>query len=275
MNIFLFLVYSLIGILTIILMAVLILYLKDKAVHKQTICDQILTDLAIVTGALISSMAFLGVIRELTGPFEVVCIVSSVFIFFQYLYNLMLSCIVSLEVFQVLSIFYAAALSEWNEENLFLTHRTFVVALGCASGSLVCYFNGGMASPTPYYYYILQGNQEPVYVVSMIQSMMLAAFVAIIILCQGAIEVKRFLMNRDENRVDQLAVSALVQIEEATKRLRSQPPTELGVQFLPIRVKIAWTSKDELQGGTTTTVAGSHAGTAASALPPSVTARSG
>jgi hypothetical protein len=63
-------------------MAVLILYLKDKAVHKQTICDQILTDLAIVTGTLISSMAFLGVIRELTGPFEVVCIVSSIFIFF-------------------------------------------------------------------------------------------------------------------------------------------------------------------------------------------------
>jgi hypothetical protein len=131
-----------------------------------------------------------------------------------------------------------------------------------------------MASPTPYYYYILQGNQEPVYVASMIQSLMLAAFVAIIILCQGAIEVKRFLMNRDENRVDQLAISALVQIEEATKRLRSQPPTELGIQFLPIRVKIAWTSKEELQGGTTTVV-GSHAGTAASALPPSVTTRSG
>ena len=270
MNIFLFLVYLAIGTFTIILVTILILYVKNKAVHKQSIRDQILTDLAFITGTFVSSMAFLAVIRELTGPFNLVIIVASIFYVFQYLYSLMLSCIVSLEIFQVLNIYYSASFSEWKEETLFLIHRTFVIVLGCSTGCLVCYFNGGICRPSPFYYYILQETQEPDSLEFGIHTIMLAVFAAIIVMCQAAIEIKRFLLRRDENRVDQLAVEALRQMEEATSRLRSQPPMELGVHFLPLMVKIAWTSQEDNHGRSSTNL---NVGRTASILPCSVASR--
>jgi hypothetical protein len=94
---------------------------------------------------------------------------------------------------------------------------------------------GGMCKPTPFYFHFLQErdygsdyfNPNPLSVISMI------VFVTIAICCQLAIELKRFLMNRKDQQVDRLAVSAVFQLENAIVKLKyevncgSEMPIEL------------------------------------------------
>jgi hypothetical protein len=93
---------------------------------------------------------------------------------------------------------------------------------------------------------MLQGYQESDEDKTELQLIMLFIFVTIICLCQGAIETKKYLMSKAEQRVDILAVSALKQIEEATKRLHTENPQELNVNNLSATIKIAWET-DEAQ----------------------------
>jgi len=72
------------------------------------------------------------------------------------------------------------------------------------------------------------------------QSIWLSMFVTVIIACQLAIETKRCLVRRAETRADLQALSALKQMEEATKKLNVQPPLELR-----IGVKEAWTADSQ------------------------------
>ena len=66
------------------------------------------------------------------------------------------------QLMQVLSIFFAATFSELKEHLIVLTHRIFVLVFGLASGGLVCYFEGGLCKPTPFYYYIIKVSTSPV-----------------------------------------------------------------------------------------------------------------
>ena len=235
---FLLLMYSSIVIGTILLMTILVKYLKEKAIQNQHIRDQILSDLAILSGGFVVTLAVLAVTREMIGPFQNVAIVSTIFMFLQYFYTVMLSCIVSLQITQVLSVFCAATMSEWREELLVVFHRLFVLSVGLSSGGVVCFLKGGMCRPTPFYNYILQEyKDEDSSHDTIIQSLMLCLFVAVIILCQAVLEIKRLMLRRAERRVDVLAVSALKQMEEAAKKLKRKPPLlQLGVSTLPNQV---------------------------------------
>jgi hypothetical protein len=213
---------------TILLMTILVKYLKEKALQKQHIRDQVLSDLAIISGGFVVTIAVLALTRELVGPFQNPTLVSTLFMFLQYFYTTMLSCIVSLQITQVFSVIYAAAMSEWNEETLVLFHRLFVIALGFSTGGLVCFLRGGMCRPTPFYNYILQEYKDEDSLDTIIQSLMLLLFVIVIVLSQAVLEIKRFMLRRAEMKVDVLAVSALKQMEEAAKKLRRKPPLQLG-----------------------------------------------
>ena len=156
MNPILLLMYSTISVATIFLMTIIIKYLKEKAIQKQQLRDQVLSDLAILSGGQVVTVSMLLVVREIVGPFQNVTLVASVFTFLQYYYTITLSCTVSVQLTQVLSVFYAAELSEWREDYLVLFHRLFVAILGVSSSGVVCYFKGGMCRPTNLYYYVLQ-----------------------------------------------------------------------------------------------------------------------
>ena len=240
-NTLLFLLYSSIVISTTLLITILVKYLNSKALHKKSVRDQILIDLAILCGGFMDILASLALARILTGPFHDEDIVSAIFSFLQYWYNIMLACTVSLQLMQVLSIFYAAELSDFTEESLVNFHRLLVTILGISSASLVCFFNGGMCRPTPFSNYILQEYKEADESVQFqVQSFNIAIFVLTIAACQLTIEAKKLLINREEERADQIAALALRQIENATTRLNTQPPRQLGVRFLPLRVNITW-----------------------------------
>ena len=98
MNPALFFIYSSIATGTVILMTILVKYLQEKALQKQQVKDKILSDLAILTGTWVVSSASLVLTREVVGPFDNVTLVATLFVLLQYLYNVMLSCIVSLQV---------------------------------------------------------------------------------------------------------------------------------------------------------------------------------
>ena len=87
---------------------------------------------------------------------------------------------------------------------------------------------------------MLQGYQDPDEDKTELQLILLLLFVTIICSCQGAIETKKYFMSKAEQRVDHLAVSALKQIEEATKKLKIENPQVLSVRNLPTTIQIAW-----------------------------------
>ena len=235
---FYFVVYSVIALSTILLISILVKYLNEKSLQKQQLRDQVLSDLAIISGVLVVGIAMLIVIREIIGPFHNVNIVAYIFVVLQYVYDIMLSCIVSLQLTQFLSVFFAAELSEWREDLLVLFHRIFTFVLGFFTAGLVCHFKGGMCRPTILYYYVLQEYQEDDANDAIIQLLTLVIFVAVICLCQAMIEIKRFIVRRAENKVDVLAISASKQLEEATKRFRNQKHVEVEDNILPGQVNV-------------------------------------
>ncbi len=54
-------------------------------------------------------------------------------------------------------------------------------------------------------------------------------FIAVIFLCQAAIEAKVYLMNKAEEKADTLAAAAFRQINDATIKLHTLSPSELQV----------------------------------------------
>jgi hypothetical protein len=117
MNIIIILVYGIITGLTILLLSTVISYLKNKATNIKSVRDQIQIDLASFNMSFVSLMSTIIVVRELVGPFQNVAVVDSIFMILQCLFDVMLTSIVSLQIYQILSIFHCPALNEWQEDN--------------------------------------------------------------------------------------------------------------------------------------------------------------
>jgi hypothetical protein len=119
---------------------------------------QVLADLAFLTGSTVGISSLISAIREMTGPFRNVAIVDTLFTVYQFQYGLMLSCIVSLQLVQMLSVFFNSSINDWSENKVIMAHRLFVLLCGVTSSGTLCFLKGGMCRPTALYYYILQGK---------------------------------------------------------------------------------------------------------------------
>jgi hypothetical protein len=117
MNIIIILVYGIITGLTILLLSIVISYLKNKATNIKSVRDQIQIDLSTFNMLFVSLMSTIIIVRELVGPFQNVAVVDSIFMILQCLFDVMLTSIVSLQIYQILSIFHCPALNEWQENN--------------------------------------------------------------------------------------------------------------------------------------------------------------
>jgi hypothetical protein len=89
-------------------MAILILYLKQKALHKQTIKDQILIDLASLSGGFVVFQSSAIILREIIGPFQHEFLVESIIMLNMFFYFAIIACIISLQFSQVLLILFSA-----------------------------------------------------------------------------------------------------------------------------------------------------------------------
>ncbi len=202
------------------------------------------SDLARLSGLHVITLTSVIIIRELIGAIENETFVKIVFLIAQLTFDLLQICAVSLLCVQILSIFYSASFGEWRENLVVQIHRIVVLIVGGVTGSLVCYMGAGMCHQSPLYFYLL--NQDP----SEQQSKYKSSFISvisslfsfsIILVCQIAIETKRFLVKREELKADRLVEEALKQMSKATSKLERRPLLEqLGIDFLPSYVLRAW-----------------------------------
>ncbi len=175
------------------LLTILKKYLKEIPLDKQFIRHKILIDLADLTMAFVSTLSSSMILRHIFGLFHHVMIVEAIMLFLQSLYDLVLACIVSVQVTQVLTVFCSSKMSEIREELLIIIHRTFTTILGLFTSFSICYLKGGMCKPTPLYFFLLQNYQDlPDYPQSSVNVFSIFLFIVVIIVCQGAIEVKRY-----------------------------------------------------------------------------------
>ncbi len=217
MNFTLIILYSGLSILTIAVRVILIKYIKEKAIDKQWVSDQIKIDLCIISGGIVIGNAFAIIVRELVGPFQSTTIVTSLVLAEQCSLDVLQVCILSLQLMQILNIFCSEVVSEWSEDLVIKVHRIIVISVGALCGCLACGLGGGLCVPSPFFLYLLEEGSETkvkfesthVNVISSI------SFLAIILTCQVIVEVKRCVANRAEERADEVAVTAVRQLEEA------------------------------------------------------------
>jgi hypothetical protein len=117
MNTIIILIYGFITGLTILLLSIVISYLKNKAANIKSVRDQIQIDLSSFSMLIVSLLSTIIVVRELVGPFQNAPVVDLIFVTLQCLFNVMLTSIVSLQIYQILSIFHCPALNEWQEDS--------------------------------------------------------------------------------------------------------------------------------------------------------------
>ena len=119
-----------------------------------------------------------------------------------------------------------------------LVHRFFALGTGVLTGTLACHMRGDLCTPIPLYYYLISDAQvNETYETSPWAASTMIAFVATIVGCQVVIETKRFMMNFEDKKADDLALMAYRQIREAALKLDSESKVE---PFRVSGVKIAW-----------------------------------
>ncbi len=194
MKILLCLLYVCIVLSTVILMFIIIKYFKQIYLDKQSVKHLVMADLALVTASHMLVVAIPVIVRSIVGPFGNVLVVESLMVLLQSNFNILLACIISLQLLQVLNVFCLVWLSEISDKMVITFHRIFVTLLGFSTSATVCYFKGGVCRPNPIYFFLLQDYQElPLYPKG--SPVPLFFFVAIIASCQAAIEAERYLVS--------------------------------------------------------------------------------
>jgi hypothetical protein len=193
MNLLLCLLYVSIVLSTLILMFIIIQYFKQIYLDKQSVKHLIMADLAFVTTSHMLVVAIPVVIRSIVGPFENISGVENLMILLQTNFNILLACIISLQLLQVLNVFCLVWLSEISDKMVITFHRIFVILLGLSTSATVCHFKVGVCKPNPIYFFFLQDYVKlPHY--EKTSTIPLFIFVAILASCQAAIEAERYLV---------------------------------------------------------------------------------
>ena len=143
MNIFLLTMNVFILATSLALISILIRYLKQVPLDKQFVRHRILIDLAHLTMSFVFLISASVIVRHILGPFGEVRIVETIMLFVQSLYDLILACIVSLQVNQVLHVFYSAKVNDLKEDVQVVVHRVFVLVMGLTTALYICHVKGG------------------------------------------------------------------------------------------------------------------------------------
>ncbi len=74
-------------------------------------------------------------------------------ILLQTNFNILLACIISLKLLQVLNVFCLVWLSEISDKMVITFHRIFVILLGLSTSATVCHFKVGVCKPNTIYFF--------------------------------------------------------------------------------------------------------------------------
>ncbi len=136
--------YSVVCIISEVLLFIIVKFIREKPLDKQRFLDYVQIDVAACTGLYIGFHSTMSVLREIIGPFSSEVLVEALMFCVLWLFYAMSTCILSLQFVQFFCIFYSATLHEWGDSALILGHRIFVFSgsLG-ASGSFILESNEG------------------------------------------------------------------------------------------------------------------------------------
>ena len=160
---------------------------------------------------------------------------------YQSLYFVFLSCVLSLQLVQVFSIFFDPNFNGCSENFIIGTHRVFAILVGFFIGLSICSIGSGLCRPTPLNLYFLQETEEVVvFKQSKVTITAMAICVLAIIVCQVSIEIKQYLIYKTERKADKVASYACRNIKQAKDRLNGHSILAIGVENLsPPQVPIA------------------------------------
>jgi len=209
-------------------MSLIVSFINNKPILKRNVQDQILVDLAMVTVgyAILYSTSF--IVREIFGPLGSVAILNTVLLIQQCVFNTGFNCVISLEVVQLCNIFSVSVLNDWPESKCVRLHRILTFTVGVIVGSSFCLIGGGRCQKSSLYYYFINSSMRTeTEKLTLLSGISWISYALVIATFQICIEVKRFFLNRVDQRADNLALAASQQLQEAVAKFKSNATIQL------------------------------------------------
>jgi hypothetical protein len=220
-------------VLAILIFTTIVKYLKSKAIIKRNFQIQIQIDLAVVMLVYVISYSSMFIACEIFGPTSSVTIVKTAFWMIQCLFNIAFNCIIALEFIQLYNIFSLTILDDFSDSRHLLISQIFVFVFGIIIGSGLCSAETGSCKKTAIYNHFITDNLRSTNdKFSFASGITWISYGSVIFICQVSIEVKRFLLNKADQKADNLALIATKQIQEAVSKLNTHLPIELGIHNL-------------------------------------------
>ena len=220
-------------VLTILPMSIIVKYVNNKAIIKRNVQDHIQVDLAMVTLVYVYYYCSMIITREIFGPLDSLTVLDTALWILQCIFNMGFNCIISLVFVQFCNIFGLVVLNDWQESHRLILTRLLVFSLGVIIGSVLCSVGGGSCRKSPIYnYFIIDSLKNDVIKTSLLSGISWISYGIIILICQISVEIKRFLLNRADQKADNLALNAKRQLKQAVSKLKIQTAPELGIDNL-------------------------------------------
>jgi hypothetical protein len=233
MNYLIIVLFATPTVLAILIFTTIVKYLKSKAIIKRNFQIQIQIDLAMVMLVYVILYSSMFIACEIFGPTSSVAIVKTAFWMIQCLFNIAFNCIIALEFIQLYNIFSLTILDDFSDSRHLIISQIFIFVFGIIVGSGLCSVETGSCKKTAIYnHFITDTLRSTNDKFSFASGITWISYGSVIFICQVSIEVKRFLLNKADQKADNLALIATKQIQEAVSKLNTHLPIELGIHNL-------------------------------------------
>lgn len=211
-NVMLILIYFLVCFASSTLLYLLVTYLKAKPLDLQGFKDYVEIDLSYSIGFCIIYYSALVGIREILGPFRHTFGIDVALFVFLLSYNNIMTFTVSNQIVQFMGLFYADQVHRWKENIALVVHRLSAFGFGLVFSIYLCYNKAGVCWNGPVMLYFVLDEKEEPYKPPLGNLLTLIIFMAAILFCQIAVEVKKYVLNRDDDRTDNQVNNNLSQL---------------------------------------------------------------
>jgi hypothetical protein len=217
----------------ILIMTIIVKFLNSKALVKRNVQNQIQLDLTVVTMMYVVLYSSMFIACEIFGPSRSVFKIHLVLWILQCLFNTGFNCIIALQFNQLFNIFSVTILNDLSESTQLILSRFLVFPFGVIIGSGLCFVQAGSCRKTAIYnYFIIDSLRTTNDKYSYMSGITWISYGTIILISQLSIEVKRFALNKADQKADNLALSATKQLQDAVSKVQIQTPIQLGIHNL-------------------------------------------
>lgn len=220
-------------VLAILNILIIMKFLNSKSLVQRNIQNQLQFDLALVTIMYVILYSSMFITCEIFGPLTSITALNTTLWILQCLFNMGFNCIITLQFIQLFNIFSITILEEWSESMHLLLSRILIFPFGVIIGSGLCSVGAGSCKKTAIYnHFIIDSLRSPEDKFSLMSGITWISYGLIILSCQVSIEVKRFALNKADQKADNLALNATKKIQDAVSKLKTHKPVELKIHNL-------------------------------------------